>query len=79
MHSPAYMRPSGGWITNDFKWRRAQAGMSGDGTSSAPSLPSLPAGNASAWLKRYHASTDCTWRFDLPDSGTGSSITFTLR
>lgn len=68
VHNASYFLPDGGWITNDYAARRAQANMSADGGSSAPQLPGLPAGLPSTWLQPYAGSTNCTWRFDLPES-----------
>ena len=74
MHSGSYYLPAGGYITNDLKKRRADAGLDGDGTSSAPQLPDLPTTFPDTWLAVYGSNTACTWEFQTPDDAVTTMV-----
>lgn len=67
VHNASAARTAG-WVTNDYAWRRSDAGLSGDGGASAPALPSLPSGAPFRWLRPYEPSTNCSWEFRLAPS-----------
>ncbi len=75
IHEATYERV-GGYITNDLAERRRQAGMAGDGATTAPELPILPTGDPSTWLTPYDSYTACNWIFRTPP---GSLTSFRIR
>lgn len=66
----------GGYITSDYRTRRAAFNVSSaDGASAPPQMPPLPGTSPYMWLPLYRPNTTCTWQFNLP-AGSYATLSF---